>query len=411
MSKETRRIAVIGDAQVSQAEGFPWNDRALPNVTDYDVAILDLRVLAQDYSGMTCEGLRDFQALLRRLFESEGQVIAIAENPQAHIALPMRNGRGPVRLPVTAVFPVAVTVTSESGQTLNRLSDKFSRYLNHVKSWKFHFKFGDVGTVERYLQNREEKWLAAELRREAGRVVLLPNGEFSDPRDAISFVLEEITGAPAVTAPPAWSGAIEIPGISALEAEARGAQEEIRRLSEHVATLAARQGKLEEYRRLVYGTGKELEDIVARSFELLGGTIIPRKYGTEEYILVYRDREHLIEVKGVTGSSALDHVRQLFDNQSIAEQQTDTSPHCILVANTFRNDPPENRGAAPRIEFPDNVVRRATANDIALLSTVTLLDAVCAKLAGAPEADAFLDRLTATAGICAAQSQGVGGTC
>ena len=87
------------------------------------------------------------------------------------------------------------------------------------------------------------------------------------------------------------------------------------------------------------------------------------------------------------------------DNLLAAEESTGQATHGILVVNCWKNIPPAQRGTPDTVEFPSNVVERATANNIALLSGRGLLKAVSAKLKGTPSATAFLDRLTVVRGI------------
>jgi len=240
--------------------------------------------------------------------------------------------------------------------------------------------------------------LAGECQWGNGRVVLLPSGNFESAPEAIDLVLEELAGAPLAISPPQWVQHVQIPGAAELEAEIDSAQQTIESLRSQIRSSEGKRDALLKYKRLIYSDGAELEEIVERALIYLGGSIIASKYGTEEYILVHHGREHLMEVKGAIGSAALKHVRQLIDNQLLAEETTGTAPHGILVVNGWRNDPPSERGKGTLIEFPDNVIQRASANDIALVSGAQILSAVCLKLKGDDDGSAFLNALTSTRG-------------
>jgi len=136
-----------------------------------------------------------------------------------------------------------------------------------------------------------------------------------------------------------------------------------------VDKFEAQIGEICSYRQLLYSTGPELEEVVRRSFQYLGGTVTPAKYSQEEYILEFDGQEFLVEVKGVSKSVSLSHLRQL--NDYLLKYQEDTGKEIkgILFANTWRNLPPEQRTSEDTPEFPDNVVKRAKQWDISLVSS------------------------------------------
>ena len=216
-------------------------------------------------------------------------------------------------VPIASIVGAPVNDVSESGTSLLRTgSTRFSKYLGYVTRWIFHFSFAGSPT-ECFLKNREDRWLAGQVTvGKTGRLVVLPAGDFGEhPEKAIDLVLEEVCGTAPATPPPAWSDKVEIPGIAELDRKTGAAHAQIARLSDEVAAISRQREALLQYRKLVYAEGKELEDVIKEALLLLGGAVVPPKYGTEEYILVHQETEHLIEVKGVTGSAALKHVRQL----------------------------------------------------------------------------------------------------
>ena len=132
---------------------------------------------------------------------------------------------------------------------------------------------------------------------------------------------------------------------------------------------------MNNYKRLLFGSGAELENVVAASFAALGGSITPAKYSQEEFILTFRGREYLVEVKGISKSIALSHLRQL--NDYLLKYQEDTGRVCkgILFGDAWRSLPPSERGTNDKPIFPENLIKRAEQWDIALVSSTAFYSA------------------------------------
>jgi hypothetical protein len=120
-----------------------------------------------------------------------------------------------------------------------------------------------------------------------------------------------------------------------------------------------------------------LEEIVKICFEELGAKVTPAKYGQEEYVLECGGVEYLIEVKGVSKSISLGHLRQL--NDYILKYEEDMGKACkgILFGNSWRTFPPDERNTSENPEFPDNVISRAEQWNIALISSAEFFEAFC----------------------------------
>jgi hypothetical protein len=153
------------------------------------------------------------------------------------------------------------------------------------------------------------------------------------------------------------------------------------------------------FRRLLYASGAELEDIVRKSFELLGATVLPAKYAQEEYILHVGGQEFLMEVKGVSKSISLTHLRQLSDYMLRYQEETGKESKGILLGNAWRHMPPDMRNKEETPEFPDNVVKRAEQLGISLVSSSILLGSVLHVLKKEVEAARILSIMTTTIGV------------
>jgi hypothetical protein len=110
--------------------------------------------------------------------------------------------------------------------------------------------------------------------------------------------------------------------------------------------------------------------------EYLGAKVNPAKYAQEEYVLEIDGKEFLIEVKGVSKSITLTHLRQLTDY--LLKYQEDMGKDCkgILFGNAWRLLPQDQRGTEETPEFPENVVKRAEQLNISLVSSRAFFAAV-----------------------------------
>lgn len=153
------------------------------------------------------------------------------------------------------------------------------------------------------------------------------------------------------------------------------------------------------YKKLIYSNGFELENIIEICLKKLGATIKEEKYGNEEYVMIHKDNEYLIEAKGKEKSIKLVDVRQLLDHILDAENKTDQSFKGILFGNSWRNHPLDERGTEENIEFIDMVIDRAVKNDIALVSCKDFFNQICKFLDGDKTGEKILDEIVKAEGI------------
>ena len=132
----------------------------------------------------------------------------------------------------------------------------------------------------------------------------------------------------------------------------------------------------------------------------------PRDKRKEEYILEFEGQEYLIEVKGVSKSITLGHLRQL--NDYLLKYEEDTGRECkgILFGNAWRHLPPNKRGTKDKPEFPDNVVKRATQWQICLVSSTSFFAAFSNHLGDTMRAKTILKCLTSADGVASFAIEG-----
>lgn len=232
-----------------------------------------------------------------------------------------------------------------------------------------------------------------------GEIVLLPLLQNIDPRQAVALVLQDLTGFVAHEQAPNWAGNLSVPHVDEIDKEISIQRKKISEKFDEVRKLETKRLALEEYKRLLFASGVDLQEVVKRALEALGGKVTPARYGQEEYILEFDGQEYLIEVKGVKKSISLGDLRQLTDYLLKYEEDTGKSSKGILFGNAWRNDPPQERGTKEKPEFPDNVMRRAKDLQIALVSSTAFFVAFCAFLNDQALGSQILRQMTTSVGV------------
>lgn len=406
------RHLVIGSTGYAGVESTDWNDDGLPNIVDFDVILVDVPALtAEKLAAADCRRFEEVRKQLVRFLHSGGQLVVITAPRIVH----RRENSYPDHLDSYNWSPLGIGTQMEEGQSMVKKTDDFVDYLSRMKEWDYYLfiprdclsreltDFYGSTYDTRYstpcspiVVNRYDKVLAGRyqihVRRPesktsrhkkypgepdsvTGDIVLLPRIQGIDNREAVAMVLQSLTGAPQRSTEPEWSYAIDIPGVAEIAQQMQSRREQIKALWSEVADLQTEKDRLNNYKRLLFGSGPELEDVVSSCFAALGGTVTPAQYSQEEFVLVFRDAEYLVEVKGISKSCALSHLRQL--NDYLLKYQEDTGRMCkgILFANTWRVLPPDDRGTNEKPIFPGNVVSRAEQWDVALVSSTDFFTA------------------------------------
>ena len=156
---------------------------------------------------------------------------------------------------------------------------------------------------------------------------------------------------------------------------------------------------LEIFKKLIYASGQELEDIFEACLKKLGGIIGDARYSDEEFVLHYEGESYLVECKGVGKSISRSHVLQLLGYLTKFEETEGRSGKGILFGNAWRDIPPTQRGETATVIFPDNVIGMAVSNNIALLASTEFFQAFCDFLAGEITGKVILDRITNAVGV------------
>jgi len=433
------RLLVIGCTSFSGIDSVAWNTKTIPNIPDYDRIVVSVPHISKEFLD-TVKGqyFQDMRSALVMFLHSGGKLIVLV-SPRVEIKRPLLY---PDYVSNTDWCPITYITPDETGKSIVERKKIYPSYLQKMEDWTFSLAipgsclsneitnfYGSTHNtkykvpLEPYLENRYGRVLAGqfyvEVRKErqksnewnswteypkeadetTGHIILLPLIDKMSPEEALAVILHEEVGYSVKSSEPDWVKNIEMPFVAEHINQISAAETEIAQQKGIIENIGAKISEINSFRRLLYATGFELEDVVKESLQRLGAKVSPAKYGQEEYILELNGEEYLIEVKGVTKSIGLTHLRQL--NDYLLKYQEDTGRECkgILFGNPWRNIPPQNRGSEETPLFPDNVIKRAEQWGISLVSSTAFFNAFIKTLEDVSHSKEVLSEMITANGV------------
>ena len=80
-------------------------------------------------------------------------------------------------------------------------------------------------------------------------------------------------------------------------------ESEIQKLNERKNQIQLNLNKSFQYKKLLYSSGKELENIVQKVFLEIGFSLLPVRINRSDLNLTYKDLHFVCEIKGLTKSA------------------------------------------------------------------------------------------------------------
>jgi hypothetical protein len=422
------KTLVIGSSGHGHVTCIEWSDVLNVNVLDYHQVVLNCRPLTGNWlSSVPWDYFKKLRTTFCRLLDSRGRLIALGTETRTGKASAAGSGQT-----TYSWCPFDIATEAEAGDTVTIQPGEFDSYLSKLKTWKYWYRipascltheltdfFGSTADIsykieeENIATNRYGKALAAALTiktRDRGAyegewdavgppIVVLPDIPELETREALNLILEDLLGVPQISLPPAWASQVSLPGVAAHERKIGELYDVIRGLEGEIAGAELLKAELESYKKLLYATGPELEQVFRKCLETLGATTSPARYSQEEFIFDFEGTRCLVECKGVSKSAARAHVNQLTTYVDKYEEDEGSVGKGVLLVNAWRNLAPAVRGQEATPIFPPNVVERATQLRFALVSSVEFFDAFCRFLNREVEGGAIVRKLINTAGI------------
>ncbi|TAK87236.1 MAG: hypothetical protein EPO20_05385 [Betaproteobacteria bacterium] len=418
------KVLVIGSSGHSHVECVSWENAAAVNLPDFDIAVINVRSLSDNIVQSEKFQAPKIRNGLARLLASGGRIIVLG------LAERRIRVRDHDYVDLYDWSPVDIQTKQETGNTVKWEKVRYVKLLDHLKEWSFYYYLrrssisselfelcgggkngvNIVSDITVYQANRYEKMLAGEIAYlvqedngdpilQTGVFAFLPAIESLEERHMVNLVLEDLIDLPQVALQPAWADGISMEVASAITEQIDTKRKALKALQGELQTLASKKADIESHKKLLYESGRELEERFALCLRMLGGKVTPAKYSQEEFILEHAGALFLVECKGIGKSVALTHVRQLTDYMLKFEEDENKQGKGILFGNAWKELPPERRDGDETVVFPDNVEKRAIQLDIALVSSTAFFPVFERFLAGRVAADAILQRMTSSVGV------------
>lgn len=309
--------------------------------------------------------------------------------------------------------PISIKAVVQEGKVICMKDKSYEEYFKNFKGWQYYFVPDSLG-IDELESNYESRWkvtielspiatnkvnkpIALELiplfhkwasgweadeggwsflpEKIGGHLVLLPVYDPYDTRSLIEVLLRQIKVFEK-TSPPPWVSAIEIPGEASLRNEIATEKLSLEVIESKINGLEDSLDELQKYKELLYETGLTLQNRVESTLEGLGASIEPSP-ASDEFIISVGGKKAVIEVKGVEDKIRKRHLDQLVSDRDECSKLTSQDIKGILIGNAWRFFPLEQRGMPKKPIFTNSVVQRARNQDIGLISTVQLFNAVC----------------------------------
>jgi hypothetical protein len=156
--------------------------------------------------------------------------------------------------------------------------------------------------------------------------------------------------------------------------------------------------ELEQYKKILYTSGSELE----RTFDLLatklGAALQKSKYAAEERIIEYGENELLVYIKARENAISLTDLRILTDHLLLYEEDRKTRIKGVLLGNAWKNLTVSKRDSQEMPYFPESVIERAKQFEIALVASGDFFDVFCTFIENSDVAEIMFDSMMTQTG-------------
>lgn len=219
---------------------------------------------------------------------------------------------------------------------------------------------------------------------ETGHTIFLPSQYDPLHGELLETCITKLLGDKDITPMPEWAKSIIVPGQDKMLENLNHVNTKIEALKERQSILVSKISELENWKWLLYETGKHrLEPIVHKALSLLGCKVQPQPDSDSDGKVETEFGIALLEIEGSKETVKIKKISQLIKNQANFLSQEGVTTKGILVGNPFRleklhNRPPKN---SQKKLFSDEVLRTAEMHNISVLLTTDLYETVCLILA------------------------------
>jgi len=404
-------VLVIGSNGHNLAEKcIDWGEDAY--IGDYTFVIVNTVSLNKNILKKITEQSSDYFKNLRdqivevqtkrglRLICITDKVIALDDSVTSDIKNLFREGKNKINnyswCPVIPIFE------ETPGEKINRKNIKLkSKYVNLIKGWERLYLFQVDNTDIKFekddgryfkahpqylITNEIDRAVAFELYWKVhkyydynieidsnGPILFLP--KVDEVKRGIDLLLEDYCKEEEVA--PRWVGDIHLPGEVEKLQLMKDIEEKIKTLEDHRDKIKLEFEGINEYKKLLYAKGEELEDIVEKSFKLFDIELKKFEAGyKEDRIFAEEDAKIPFEIRGKNAGLNETDLNQLTSRFADKPVSKKYKTRGVFVLNHFRQLKPEERKEA----FHHNIIEKAKSWGVCLITTGTLFELVKTKL-------------------------------
>lgn len=278
-------------------------------------------------------------------------------------------------------LPVSLSVnSSEKGDSVEIFDQRWDWYFGSRFSWNKFFKVTTTRSyqVNSIAENSYGKAISLQLKKEGGKLFLLPNTTRISYSEFVKESLEnifEIDSKVEGRAPPTWVSNYSLPNESELIANIDEKRREITELESELDQLT-------KYKRLLYETSTNLEEVTKRALRELGFVVEGEVPGRRDGVLNTSQAKFVLEITGTTGGVKLSKCRQLDEwvEDAIVEFPEEKVLGLLIVNSQMAISPNErNVSIEPNAE---NYLKERGKGDYKVLLTSDLYQIVEQSLSG-----------------------------
>lgn len=273
------------------------------------------------------------------------------------------------------------TLENTIGKNIEAIDDEIiSNFISHNKkrlSYQFKIK---SGTGIPLMKVKDTKYVVSEFYHvDNGLILLLPQiviplNDFIQIDDFLSSLInlvdhiKEYKKSPELVIPE-WTKKYQLKGEHEEQKKLTSLLEKRQKIEEQIRSQERINNDFQNLKILFSGHGTTLEIIVERILKEFGFNVLRPDEGRDDLIIKKGNKVAVIEIKGVTKSAAEKHAAQLEKWVSNYYAETGANPKGILIVNTFKSIPVEDR----RDDFPHQMLKYSKQRSHTLITTLQLL--------------------------------------
>jgi hypothetical protein len=410
------KIWVLGGKSANADRSIAWNAR-FPNFADPDVLIIDLDTL--DEKSIQKSDKSKFQRAMNdiqdKFIHNAGTIVVVTSRHANQQPGESNHGLTPVSFR---------TVPVEEGHNIRVDSgNPFSQYLSKVKSFDFYLDGFDIApeipaklkrdkadSKLEILQNSTATDNAGHLlsvgykvsfnhaaeKHETGQLILLPPTHDLTPDEGIDTIVQTFRKSEPKESPPDWVTNVPLEGLAQIKEELERLNAEKAALEARISSEEKKRADLSDHLKLLFTTGKQLEDAVFRAFKLLGFDEIElvRENNAPSCIFKFQTLSRyeygVIEIVGAGERITRGHLTKVSKWTDEYFEMKNKASKAILIVNQYRlQEYPES--VENRKYFEPSELEYAKMKDICILPSYLLFESVSRSLNGLKQSRAYLE--------------------